>query len=87
MNIEKEELERRLKIAEPYNNKDVPQYVWNIINAIPDAERVGHWIYVGTIENTWRLYRCSICGCQSLDGGNYCSDCGARMEGEQNDKG
>ncbi len=46
MNIEKEELVRRLKIAEPYNNKDIPQYVWSIINAIPSAERTDdfeHW--------------------------------------------
>lgn len=41
MNIEKEELIRRLKIAEPYNNKDVPQYVWSIINAMPSTECKG----------------------------------------------
>ena len=38
MNIEKEELVRRLKIAEPYNNQDVPQYIWSVINGMPPAE-------------------------------------------------
>ena len=43
MKIEKDELIQRLKIAEPYNNKDIPQYVWNIINGIPPAENIGKW--------------------------------------------
>lgn len=91
MNIEKEELVRRLKIAEPYNNKNVPQYVWNIINAIPDAERVGKWVNKGD------YIECSRCGClapssEYADGmlwklSSFCPDCGAKMEGEQNDKG
>ena len=91
MNIEKEELVRRLKIAEPYNNQDVPQYIWSIINAIPSAERKGHWIEEHE-PFTWMGYtkwHCSCCGfkCgyeQRIDfPTKFCPDCGADMRGEK----
>lgn len=96
MNIEKEELIRRLKIAEPYNNKDVPQYVWSIINAIPDAERTGKWISdwnrkIKMIDGCPNgSCHCSYCGEWLVASdeyavkGIYCPNCGARMiEGEE----
>lgn len=86
MNIEKEELVRRLKIAEPYNNQDVPQYIWSIINGMPSAERIGHWVEL--YENN---YQCSECNawwtCEDTpiaSGMNFCPNCGVRMKGEQN---
>ena len=45
-----------------------------------DAEHVRHgkWIKVG--DNT---YRCSRCNEVSCCNGNFCTDCGAKMEGEE----
>ena len=40
----------------------------------------GKWEMVG--DNAWK---CSVCGEISCCRGNYCPDCGARMEGEGDD--
>lgn len=40
----------------------------------------GEWEKVGTIENTWLVSKCSVCGSQTIDAGEYCPNCGARME-------
>lgn len=54
-------------------------------NAV-DAEPVrhGHWIFnpKDAIEMIFTLPKCSECGAESADGGNYCPNCGARMDEE-----
>lgn len=51
-----------------------------------DAEPVkhGHWIYEpkDAIEMMFTLPKCSECGAESSDGGNYCPNCGAKMDGK-----
>ena len=57
---------------------------WNvnkIIENLPTAERVGHWIEGQTAGQ--RFVKCSRCGHIEFDGTpNYCEDCGARMVSE-----
>lgn len=52
-----------------------------------EAEPVRHgsWIFnpKDAIEMMFTLPKCSECGAESSDGGNYCSYCGAKMDGER----
>jgi len=52
-----------------------------------DAEPVrhGHWIFnpKDAIEMMFTLPKCSECGAESPNGGNYCPNCGAKMDGER----
>lgn len=54
-----------------------------MLEALPSAERMGHWIFSPSdaIELMFAKPKCSECGFESADGGNYCSNCGARMDG------
>ena len=37
----------------------------------------------GEVKPFWERYRCSICGEYAQDNFNYCSRCGAELEGEE----
>lgn len=54
-----------------------------------DAETVkhGHWIFKpkDAIEMMFTLPKCSECGAESSDAGNYCPYCGAKMDEEEQD--
>ena len=52
------------------------------MDAVP--VRHGHWIFnpKDAIEMMFTLPKCSECGAESADGGNYCLNCGARMDKE-----
>ena len=43
----------------------------------------GEWIFNPTdaIDLMFTKPKCSECGFESADGGNFCSNCGARMKG------
>lgn len=64
------------------------EYLWGLINyAIEDAPTIeaepikhGYWTKVG--DNS---YKCSVCGEISCCAGDYCSDCGARMDEEEDE--
>ena len=47
----------------------------------PDSRQRGEWIFEpkDAIELMFTLPKCSECGFESSDGGNFCSNCGARM--------
>lgn len=51
-----------------------------------DAEPVRHgkWVFnpSDALEAMFAKPKCSECGFESADGGNYCSNCGARMDEE-----
>ena len=48
------------------------------ISLLPSAERRGQWKQVGD-----DAYRCSACGEISCCNSPFCSECGAKMEGEE----
>ena len=52
------------------------------MDAVP--VRHGHWIFnpKDALEMMLTLPKCSECGAESADGGNYCPNCGARMDKE-----
>ena len=44
----------------------------------------GHWIPTGQDEEFYgELNKCSVCGAVDIGFGDYCFNCGARMEGEE----
>ena len=64
----------------------------NNLRLLPSADvqplRHGHWIDE-TFKPTglvFHPYVCDQCGCHSESNFTYCPDCGARMDGEQNDR-
>ena len=50
------------------------------VDAVP--VRHAHWIFSpkDAIEMMFTLPKCSKCGAESADGGNYCPNCGAKMD-------
>lgn len=65
------------------SNKEMAESVLSDVPTV-DAEPVrhGHWIFnpKDAIEMMFTLPRCSNCGAESPDCGNYCSHCGAKMD-------
>lgn len=74
------------------NNMDVRNGLNLAIQQIifmPDALKRGYWEYVGTLFDGTKIFSCSVCGNKTnvvcLESMlNYCPNCGAKMEGEQN---
>lgn len=60
-------------------NKSICEALHNAYEMGKSEQRTGNWI---KITNT--LYKCDQCGAVQLKG-NYCKDCGAKMEGANND--
>ena len=58
---------------------------WDMaIKALEQEPKTGHWIntgnyYTGAYE-TIDYVKCSCCGAESLEEGDYCPNCGAEME-------
>lgn len=52
------------------------------IDAVPI--RHGKWVFnpIDAFEAMFAKPKCSECGFESADGGNYCPNCGARMDEE-----
>ena len=48
----------------------------------------GRWIFnpKDAIEMMFTLPKCSECGAESPNGGNYCSNCGAKMDEVEEDE-
>lgn len=60
------------------------------IDSLPtvDAEPIRHghwihWIFNPKDEMMFTLPKCSECGAESPNGGNYCPYCGAKMDEEE----
>lgn len=66
--------------------------IGNIIDEEPTVDAVpvrhGKWIFnpKDAIEMMFTLPKCSECGAESVDGGNYCPNCGARMDEERKEE-
>ena len=50
-------------------------------------QKWGEWIFnpKDAIELMFMKPKCSKCDFESSDGGNFCSNCGAKMKGADND--
>ena len=80
--IDAEALKERI-ITPRANGKDL---ITELIDSMPtiDAEPVKHgkWVFnhSDALEAMFAKPKCSECGFESADGGNYCPNCGARMD-------
>ena len=57
-----------------------------VLMTLPSAEpKVWRWIFnpKDAIELMFTLPKCSVCDFESADGGNFCSNCGAKMRGKE----
>ena len=56
------------------------------IEALEREPKTGHWIMTGDYYTgaygSLDYVRCSCCNYESLEEGNYCPNCGAKMESE-----
>jgi hypothetical protein len=56
------------------------------IKALEQEPKRGHWImtsdYLTTAYGSVDYVKCSCCGKDSLEEGNYCPNCGVEMESE-----
>ena len=52
-----------------------------LLPSAPDSRQRGEWIFnpKDAIELMFTKPKCSECGFESADGGNFCSNCGADM--------
>ena len=63
-----------------------------IIKALPSVNpqpKTGHWLRTGEVDVFYDLpsYECSKCGQTSLENGDYCPNCGAKMVEPQESEG
>ena len=59
----------------------VDNLIVEVIGNLPSAERRGRWEDVENAPNGLLYVTCSVCGKrQTVEAGNYCGNCGARME-------
>lgn len=81
--VSKRELEISLTMRPVWELKDL----FNLLDHMPLVDggftRHGHWVYVGHGLAGESICKCSICGHQTPDDGNYCSYCGAKMDEEK----
>ena len=71
----------RAKEPTIYDLEDVPYFLEECPTIDAELVRHGHWIRSGVITG-----KCSECGEISADRGKYCSNCGAKMDGESDEK-
>ena len=82
-----------LKILKRYEGRMNPTAYFGLEADIVNIEekyaepKTGHWImtgdyFTGAYEDI-NYVECSCCGEDSLEGGNFCPNCGAKMESEE----
>lgn len=68
---------------------EVDKYLKMAIGALEQEPKTGHWImtndYLTTAYGSVDYVKCSCCHEDSLEEGDYCPNCGAKME-ERRDK-
>lgn len=73
-----------LTVGNPiWNVKKVDEAMNMAIEALSADAVHGEWIFNPTdaIDLMFAKPKCSKCGFESSDGGNFCPNCGARMKG------
>ena len=62
--------------------RSMEQTVHKLTQALAEAEPIKHGRWIKRGDNSWE---CSVCHEISCCNGNYCVDCGAKMDGAEND--
>lgn len=81
-------IQRKIEtIADNLTSSKIKKAVENLPSITPQEPRKGHWImtgdyFTGAYESI-DYVKCSCCGEESLEEGNYCPNCGADMREEQ----
>jgi len=61
----------------------------NLLEALEKEPKIGHWIVSMDCEGKTRQCTCDLCdyetGKNTWKNPNFCEDCGAKMEGEENE--
>jgi hypothetical protein len=47
-----------------------------------DPAKHGKWIFKGTSTDGKKVYECSVCHADIYATGNFCKECGAKIDGE-----
>ena len=65
-----------------FSMNDIRDNLENIPTIDAEPVRHGKWVFnpSDAFEAMFAKPKCSECGFESADGGNYCSNCGARMD-------
>lgn len=77
-------------MSRPFSMADVPEDILAAhkmaIKVLEQEPPTGHWINTGYIDQ-WRGndFICSECGTVMLGRSNYCHNCGAKMQMEDNE--
>ena len=63
---------------------DTVYEVEQLPSVTPARRKIGHWIDLND-KDEWfcSVYKCSVCGHETLDHEGFCSKCGSRMEVEK----
>lgn len=77
-----------VKGFETYNDySQLFDFVDTLPSVNPQEPKTGHWImtsdYLTTAYGSMDYVKCSCCGEDSLEEGDFCPNCGARMESEE----
>jgi hypothetical protein len=71
---------------DPWWCEGMTRTIFDGINRLPSVDAVpvkhGKWIQVGHIEHMQIVYKCSACNGQTIVDGNFCPNCGARMDAD-----
>lgn len=73
--------EKLYQICGETQNREVAEWLKEYFPSAPDSRQRGEWIFnpKDAIELMFTKPKCSECGFESSDGGNFCPNCGARM--------
>lgn len=78
-----------VRIAESYyHTEQVVEEIRELPSVTPQP-KIGHWIeYPNEWGDNWQYskYECSVCHCLKPFHGDFCPNCGAKMEVKENDK-
>ena len=71
--ISRQDVIDALDIAPPFEDYADYRIALEVIKDVPSAQKKGHWI------DKEICFTCSECAHDSIEGGNFCPNCGADM--------
>ena len=97
MRMKLEQIIKQLEVLDKTYDPVAPIAIREACRALKEYQRlkadrkVGHWVrtndYVTCAYGTLDYYECSCCGEDSLEEGDYCPNCGAKMIEPQESEG